>query len=77
MEGEGRDGALIADVEDDLPVHVEAVVEPLYLGRRHRGVAVGGHQQLPLGTLRQVMLVEAAAAGVGKLQRALVVTVDV
>ena len=77
VECKGRHGTLVADVENDLIVDVDAVVQPLYLGRQGRGVAISLHQQLALGMAPQVGLIKAFAAGVGKLERALVLPVDV
>ena len=77
MEGQGGYGTLVADVEDDVEVGVEAIVEPLDFWSRERRVAIGAHEVAASRLLTEVVVVQALATGVGKKQRTFVLAVDV
>ena len=77
VEGKGCDGALVADVEDDLVVGLQAVVEPFDLRGQQRGIAHLAHEVTAVGVQLAVVGVEIVAAGVGKEERALVGAVDI
>ena len=77
VEREGCDGTLVADVEDDLIVGLQAVVEPLDLRCHQRGVAHLAHEVTAVGTQLTVVGVEVVAAGVGEEERSLVGAVDI
>ena len=77
VQRQGCHGTLVTDVENNLVVGLQALMQPLYLGRQRRVLCAAGHQQAPLGMLLLIVGIEALAAGVGKEQGAAIGAVDV
>ena len=77
MEGKGRDGTLIADIEDNLVVRRQTIMIPMNLWRYQRHITLTEHQHPTVGMQLTVIFVEVVTATVGKHQRALVGAVDV
>ena len=77
MEGQGCHSTLITHIEDDLIVHVDTIVQPLYLGWCDAGVAIARQQKVPVRMMLQILLIKIVTAGIGKLQRPLVLAVNV
>ena len=66
VERQGCHCTLVADVEDDLVVGVNAIVQPLNLSRGAI-VALSLQQQLTIGVLLLIMGIQAGTTRVGKL----------
>ena len=77
MEGKSCHCTLVAHVEDDLIVSLDAVVEPLDLRCLQREVAHGAQQIMVAWMLGTMVLVEVIATGVCEEQCALVGAVDI
>ena len=77
MECQSCHSRLVADVENHFVVGLQTVVEPLYLWYGERRVAFTQHQLKAVGMLLQIVHVEVLATGVSKLQRALILSVDI
>ena len=67
MQGQGSHRTLVANIENNLIVGIDAVVQPLYLWGRTL-VAEPLQQQLSIRMLRTIVGVECRNARVGKLQ---------
>ena len=67
MKGQGSHSTLVAHVEDDLVVDVDAVVQPLDFRRSYTGIAVARQQQASLWLLLLILKVKIETAGIGKL----------
>ena len=78
MEGQGCDGTLVANVDDEVVVGLDATMEPFHFRGDDGRVAHGRHGVSGLcAGLHEVVDVELMAAGIGKAEGALVGAVDV
>ena len=62
VESKSSHCTLVAHVEDDLVVDIDAVVQPLDFRRCHTGVAIASQEQMSLGMLFLILSVKIFAA---------------
>ena len=77
VERQSGHSTLVTNIENNVIVGLQAIVEPFNLRWHEREVSQLSHQVFSVGFLLKIVLVEIVATQVGKLERLLVLAIDI